>query len=227
MSTPAAAAARFDLSTAAGRRRAWSHLIWTDHGFIRAVFSNLHWLSPEMARANQPSPAKVGAYARLGVRTIINLRGADDSGAYVLEREACAAHGVTLVDFRVKSREAPRPEVVLGARDLFARLTYPAVMHCKSGADRAGLMSVLYLHFRQGAPLQAALAQLSLRYGHIRQGKTGVLDYFFTRYLAEGAPSGLSLAEWVQGPYDAAAVKAAFISQGWANVLVDRVLRRE
>lgn len=226
MSAPASIP-RFDLATAAGRRRAWSHLWWTDHGFIRAVFSNLHWLSPEMARANQPSPAKISAYARMGVRTIVNLRGADDSGAYLLEREACARHGLDLVDFRVKSREAPRPEVVRGACELFERIAYPAVMHCKSGADRAGLMSALYMHFRQGVGVEEALRQLSLRYGHVRQGKTGVLDYFFARYLAEGAPAGLTLLAWVEGAYDPAEVKACFLSQGWANVLVDQVLRRE
>lgn len=226
MSAPAAAS-RFDLATAAGRRRAWSHLLWTDHGFIRAVFSNLHWLSPEMARANQPSPAKIAAYAQRGVRTIINLRGADDSGAYLLEQEACARHGLTLVDFRVKSREAPRREVVRAASALFETIAYPAVMHCKSGADRAGLMSALYLHFRRGESIEAALRQLSLRYGHIRQGKTGVLDHFFACYLREGAPAGLSLLAWVEEAYDPAVVKAGFLSRGWANVLVDGVLRRE
>ena len=31
-------------------------------------------------------------------------------------------------------------------------------MHCKSGADRAGIMSVLYLHFRQGKTIAEARA---------------------------------------------------------------------
>lgn len=191
------------------------------------MFQNLHWLSPEMARSNQPSPPQIRAYAAAGLRTIVNLRGPDDSGVYLLEREACAEAGVELVNFRVKSRDAPLPGVVLAARALFDEIAYPALMHCKSGADRAGLMSVLYLHFRLGRPIREAVDQLSLRYGHIRQGKTGVLDFFFARYLREGLPAGLAFADWVATRYDPVDTKARFLSQGWANLLVDRVLRRE
>ena len=68
---------------------------------------------------------------------------------------------------------------------------------------------------------------LSWRYGHIRQGKTGVLDYFFERYLADGAPKGQSLLEWVDHAYDPKTLRSEFHSQWWANVLVDKILRRE
>lgn len=223
----APAPSRFELQSAQGRRRAWAHLLWTDHGVLRAIYQNLHWLSPEMARSNQPSPPQIHAYAKAGLRSIINLRGEDDSGVYLLEREACAAAGIELINFRVKSREAPSREVVVGARDLFARLRYPALLHCKSGADRAGIMSALYCHFRGGAPIEQAMRQLSLRYGHIRQGKTGVLDYFFAQYLANGASQGLSFSAWVEAHYDSRATNAQFISQWWANVVVEQILRRE
>ena len=53
------------------------------------------------------------------------------------------------------------------------------LMHCKSGADRAGLMSVLYRFLHEGVPLKEAKKELSLKYGHIRQAHTGILDYFF------------------------------------------------
>ncbi len=67
-------------------------------------------------------------------------------------------------------------------------------MHCKSGADRAGIMSVLYRHYRLGLPIEEALEQLSFKYLHIKQGKTGVLDYTFERYLTDAAPRGLTFA---------------------------------
>ena len=54
----------------------------------------------------------------------------------------------------------------------------------------------------------------------------GVLDYFFERYLAEGAPKGLSLIDWTEKHYDRKALKQEFHSQWWANVLVDKILRR-
>lgn len=221
------AAPRHDLSTPAGRRRAWAQLLFTDHGLLRLGWSNFHWISPEMARANQPSPWRIARYAAMGFKTIVNLRGVNDSGHYLLEREACARHGLALVDFTAKSRDAPSREVIHGAKRLFAEIAYPALMHCKSGADRAGLMAVLYRHFRLGEPIEAALEGLSGRYGHIRQGKTGVIDYAFARYLAANAARPIAFLDWVDSAYDPAAVKREFLSSWWANVLVDRVLRRE
>jgi protein tyrosine/serine phosphatase len=217
-----------DLSTPAGRRRARNELHWGDHGFLRLRFRNLHRISPEMYRANQPSPEHIGRYAReLGLKTIINLRGTSPKGYYLLEKEACDRNGVKLVDYQVFSRDAPSRESVLGARDLFESIAYPALMHCKSGADRAGLMAVLYMHFRQGQPIEQAKQQLSFKYLHIREGKTGMLDYFFETYLRDGKPKGLTFADWVARDYDREAVKAAFLHTWKQKLNLDQLLRRE
>ncbi|MFN3869716.1 MAG: protein tyrosine phosphatase, partial [Hyphomicrobiaceae bacterium] len=116
---------------------------------------------------------------------------------------------------------------VMGAAELFETIEYPMLMHCKSGADRAGLMSVLYCHFRLGQPIDVAKHQLSLRYGHIRQADTGILDYFFDRYLADNARHPIAFVDWLQTNYDPDELKQSFRSNGWANRLVDSVLRRE
>lgn len=227
MST-ADSAARFDLATPHGRKRAEADLIWGDHGFLRAAFSNFHWIEEGvMARANQPSPKQIARYAAQGFKTILNLRGASPTGYYALEREACAAHGITLIDQRMYSREPPFKEQVFEAKRLFETIEYPALMHCKSGADRAGAMAVLYKHLKMGAPIAEAVEQLRLKYLHVKQGKTGVIDYFFQRYLDETKESGKPFLRWVEEDYDQAAVKRAFIGEWWANVLVDRILRRE
>lgn len=217
-----------DLKTPAGRRRARNELIWGDHGFLRLKFRNLHRISNEMYRANQPSPEHIAVYAKeLGLKTIINLRGESPKGYYLLEKEACERHGIQLVDFQMFSRDIPPPESVLEAKNLFDSIAYPALMHCKSGADRAGIMAVLYMHFRQGQPIDQALDMLSRKYLHIKQGKTGVLDYFFETYLAEGPAKGLSFQEWVEKGYDKAALKAEFLKSRKSKLNVDDMLRRE
>ncbi len=221
-------ASRFDLSTPEGRRRAKHDLVWADHGFLRLAFSNFHWVKlGEMARANQPSPQQIARYAAMGFRTILNLRGPSPTGYYLLEREACAQNQIALVDARMHSREPPSKEQVFEAKQLFETIEYPALMHCKSGADRAGVMAVLYAHFKMGLPIGEAIEQLSLKYLHVRQGKTGMIDFFFDRYLAETSQSGKPFLQWVEEDYDHGRVKAAFMSEWWANVLVDKVLRRE
>jgi protein tyrosine phosphatase (PTP) superfamily phosphohydrolase (DUF442 family) len=217
----------FDLSKTSGRIGALIDMAWRDHAFLRVWWQNAYWISEEMARANQPWPFQIRRWAKRGVKTIINLRGGFGSSFHQLEQDACARNGVKLVNFTVTSRGAPTREQVHGARKLFETIAYPALMHCKSGADRAGLMSVLYLHFRKGEPIERAMRMLSVRYGHVRQGKTGVLDYFFEQYLAHARSSKLSLLEWVERVYDPEKLRSEFHAQWWANVLVDQILRRE
>ncbi len=218
---------RFDLTTPKGRLAAYIDYLWNDHAYLRLGFQNAHWISPELVRTNQPWPFQLRWWRDHGVRTVINLRGAGrETGFLALEQAACARLGLTLVDFPVSSREAPRRDQVEGAKALFETAAYPALMHCKSGADRAGMMAVLYAHFRLGQPIREALGQLSLRHLHVRQGKTGVLDYAFERYLAEGEPAGLSFLEWVRRPeYDPARIKADFQAGWWGTLLSERLLR--
>ncbi len=202
--------------------------LWHDHAYLRLGFSNAHWMSQELVRANQPWPFQLKAWRDRGIRTIINLRGGFGASFYALEKAACAELGLTLVNFTIASRDVPTKAQVRGAKVLFETVEYPALMHCKSGADRAGIMAVFYRHFREGRPIVEARAELSPRYLHVKAGLTGVLDYVFERYLAEGEPNGLSFLDWVDSPaYDPAMMKADFRAGWWGTLLSDKLLRRE
>ena len=218
----------FDLSTSGGRLKTYLDYLWNDHAYLRLGFSNAHWISDELVRANQPWPHQIAAWKDRGIKTIVNLRGGFDASFHALEEDACERLGMGLVDFTITSREVPSRDRVLGAKRLFETLEYPAMMHCKSGADRAGIMSVFYMHFRKGKTIREALDQLHLRYLHVRQGKTGVLDYTFERYLEQGEPAGMSFLEWVESPmYDPAGMKADFRAKMWGSLLTEGLLKRE
>jgi protein tyrosine/serine phosphatase len=218
----------FDLATPGGRFKTYLDYLWNDHAYLRLGFQNAHWISDELVRTNQPWPHQLAAWKDGGIKTIVNLRGGFDASFYALEKDACRRFGLAMVNFTVTSREVPSREQVLGAKRLYETIAYPALIHCKSGADRAGIMSVLYMHFRQGKTIREALDQLSLRYLHVKQGKTGVLDYVFERYLAEGEPAGMSFLEWVESPaYDPAGMKAQFRAGMIGAVLTEKLLRRE
>ncbi len=200
-----------------------------DHGFIRSIYFNLHPISDKMWRSAQPSPTHVRRLARNGVKTIINLRGVNASGHYELEKEACEKHGVNLVSFAVSSRDMPKVEWITGLRDIFNEIEYPAVLHCKSGADRAGLVATLFAFVHEGRELNDALGQMSIRYGHIKQAKTGLIDHFFLSYKKRNEESPIEFFEWVEGEYASSRLelKEEFMTRGWASVLVDTILRRE
>lgn len=217
-----------DLSSKPGRNRAERELILGDHGFLRESFQNLYAISDEMWRSNQPNPRQIEDHVRLrGIKTILNLRGPSTRGYYLLEKEACEAHGVELVDFQVFSRDTPTVEKVLESKALFDRIEYPALMHCKSGADRAGLMSVLYAIFRMQQPVSQATQQLSKKYLHLREGKTGLLDAFFDAYLEAEQATGIAFEAWLQSDYDRVKIKQDFLDSGRAKWRLDALLRRE
>ena len=220
--------AEFNLTSRRGRLHAYAHYLWNDHAYLRVGFQNAHWITPELVRTNQPWPFQLKWWKARGIRTVINLRGGFDGSFYALEKDACDKLGLKMVDFVITSREVPSRARVLGAKKMFDEIEYPALIHCKSGADRAGIMSVLYAHYRLGLPIREAMKELSLRYLHVKAGKTGVLDYTFERYLAEGEPEGMTFTEWVESPlYDPDAMKSDFRAKWWGTLATERLLKRE
>ena len=221
--------ARWDRPIAglADRLKAWANMLLVDHGVFRLVYLNRHRVSEKLWRSAQPAPHQIAKLAAEGVRTIINLRGGREHGSWQLQKEACDRLGLTLVDFVVRSRGAPDRETILASKELFASINYPAVLHCKSGADRAGFVAALYLIVHEGRSASEALRQLSFRYGHFRFAKTGILDAFFERYLAEGESRGIPFLEWVERIYDPDALTRDFRPNFWSDLVVDRIIRRE
>ena len=221
--------ARWDRPIAGFRQRlqAWANMLLADHGVFRLAYLNRHRVSDGLWRSAQPAPYQLARFAAAGGRTVINLRGGREHGSWQLQREACERLGLTLVELVVRSREAPSPETIRAARDLFERIEYPALLHCKSGADRAGFAAALYLLLRERRSVAEATRQLSPRYGHFRFSKTGILDAFLERYARDGEARGLSLIEWAEEAYDAEALTAGFRPGFWSDLAVDRIMRRE
>ncbi len=212
-----------------GQRRGaidWIELIFKDHGFLRFAWHNQHQIADGVWRSNQPGPGRIAKLANEGIKTIINLRGPRDDGGWQLEAEACSKAGITLFDFTTRSRAAPSKFMLHDARLLFAEINKPVLMHCKSGADRAGLMSALYLLIAENQPARIAMQQLAWKYGHVKAAKTGLLDAFFAAYLPY-EKDGMAFYDWVDQIYDPATLTAQFQAQSWAVRLTDTILQRE
>lgn len=217
----------FPTDTRWGLFTTYLHYLWADHAYLRIGFTNAHWIGPDMVRTNQPWPFQLAWWKKQGVRTVINLRGGKGS-FYYLEKYACEKLGLTLENFGLTSRSLPTAAEFREAKALFDRIEYPALLHCKSGADRAGIMSVLYRHFHLGHSIRDSARELGLRTLHMKAGKTGVLDYVFERYLAEADATGADFESWVARPdYDHKALKTEFRSKLWGRLLTEVLLRRE
>jgi len=218
---------RGDLATAGGRALAWVDALFVDHAVFRLVHANFAAVAPgRLYRMNHPTPGRLTRLTRRhGLRTLINLRGQTGSGSYALSRERAARLGLDFIDMSLESRGAPQRERILRLHDIYRTMRAPALIHCKSGADRAGLAAALWVMFEGGTTAEA-LRQLSLRFGHLRRSRTGVLDAFFLRYARE-AEGRKPFLDWVREDYDEAALRRDFHAHGLASFLNDWVLGHE
>jgi protein tyrosine/serine phosphatase len=204
---------RGDIVTTRGRAVAWIDSLFVDHAVFRLIWSNLATVLPgRVYRCNHPTPARIRSMVRrLGIRSLINLRGKTQSGSDALSREAAGRLGLSFHDMAFESRGAPQRDRILRLHDIFQSLQFPTIMHCKSGADRAGLAAGLMILFEGGSAAEA-LRQLSVRFGHIRHAKTGILDAFFLLYERE-AEGRKKFLDWVREDYDEAMLRSDFSRQ--------------
>ena len=218
---------RGDVATPGGRALAWVDSLFIDHAVLRLVWDNWAAVSPgRLYRCNHPTPQRLArAQRQHGVTTVINLRGATQSGSYALSRDAALRLGMDFHDISLESRGAPHKDRIYRLFDIFRSMRGPGLIHCKSGADRAGLAAGLFVLF-EGGTAAAALRQLSLRFGHIKQAKTGILDAFFLRYQREGEGKKPFL-DWLRDDYDAVALKRDFHANGLASFIDGWVLAHE
>ena len=218
---------RGDLATRRGRALAWLDALVVDHAFFRVAWSNFAAVAPgRLYRCNHPTPGRLAALTRRhGLQTLINLRGRTNNGSDALSRDMAARLGLDFIDMAVESRGAPHRDRILRLHDIYRSMREPALIHCKSGADRAGLAAGLFVLF-EGGTAAAALRQLSLRFGHLRSSRTGILDAFFLHFARE-AEGRKPFLDWVRDDYDEVALRRDFHANGLTSFINDWVLAHE
>ena len=218
---------RGGLDTRAGRRRAWIDSMLVDHGLFRLVWTNASPVLPgRLYRCNHPTPARLTAMVRRwGIRSVLNLRGTTGNGSDALSRERAHLLGLDFIDLAMSSGRPPPRERVLALIAALRGMREPGVVHCKSGADRAGFAAAVFM-LLQGATVAQAKRQLSLRWGHFARSRAGVLDAVLRAYAREGE-GRMPFADWVREGYNPDAVEAGFAAGRLSTVLHDRILRRE
>jgi protein tyrosine/serine phosphatase len=126
-------------------------------------------IAGKVYRSAQPSAEQIASYVRAnGIRTIINLRGADDGKSwYRDEIETSKALRVDHIDFKMASSKVLTPDRAEELLDILRTAQKPIWIHCQSGADRTGLVSAMYSNQVAGVAEETAEQQLSIWYGHV------------------------------------------------------------
>ncbi|WP_297773497.1 tyrosine-protein phosphatase [uncultured Roseovarius sp.] len=199
-----------DLSTPSNRRRAEIYNLWFDHAVLRKIWTNQCEVAPGIYRSNQPTHDRFVRLKAMGVRSVLNLRGAAGAAHYLVEEESCRQLGLQLVNCTLQARDAAPRENIQAVIRAFREIERPFVMHCKSGADRAGFASAIYLIVIERRPVSEARRMLSIKHMHLKWSRTGILDFILNQYEARQAATGIGFENWVADEYDHARVQTAY-----------------
>lgn len=151
---------------------------------------NIHAVVPAKCyRSAQLSPTQIEACARqYGIRTIINLRGRNTGSTwYDDEVNAAKTLGIDHIDFRMSASSELSKTEADNLISMMRRARGPLLIHCRSGADRTGLASALYLAAIQHAGRSSSEGALSIRYGHF--SLPFISEYAMDRTLQKLEPS--------------------------------------
>ena len=202
-----------DISTKSGRFWAHVHFQLMDHAFLRIFWNNFHKVSDGVYRANQPSPSHLKSYKKLGIRSVLSLRGPANQSYALFEEEYCKKLDLNLAYTPISSSSAPAPELLINIINVMREIPKPVVLHCKSGADRAGLVSALYLIAEKKRSVNEAKRQLSFKYLHLDFTKTGILDYIFGVFSERLEIGNINFLDWLKKEYNAEILNSSYKSR--------------
>lgn len=183
---------------------------WQDHGIFRDIWHNEALIAPGVWRSNHPSSRRIRMLKGRGIRTVLNLRGPGNNVTYLWEKKLCEDNDIAFHSIALDARRAPDPQPLIEVLDFLEVADRPMLFHCKSGADRAGLVAALYLYVVRGASEEDARAMLSPRFLHFKRSRTGVLDMFLDAYIRAHKLTGIAFRDWVTSRYDKDRLQARF-----------------
>lgn len=220
----------FNLKSFWGRKYAFFYALTVEHHFINYLRNNFHQVSNEAYRSAQPTMGQIKKWQKkYGIKTIVNLKGENPAGAYFyFEKEQCEKLGIKLVNVGIKSRGIPQEWRIEKAKEVFATVEYPILMHCKAGADRAGVYSTLYQYFRQNIPIEKTNQLKFWPYGHIKYSKAGKIDFYFNTFIEYKKENPKTeFYNWSQNIANRDEIEKNFKTNKLADFINDKILRRE
>jgi protein tyrosine phosphatase (PTP) superfamily phosphohydrolase (DUF442 family) len=140
-----------------------------------------------------------------GIKSIVNLRGAHPGQPWYDDEIAVSrAAGVVHYDYPLSANRALTPVETRDIVEILRTAPMPILVHCKSGADRSGLVAALYRSAVKHQPPSEAARELSLWYGHLPflWSGTRAMDETFQGFVRNaenvgGAPAQSSIVPWL------------------------------
>jgi protein tyrosine phosphatase (PTP) superfamily phosphohydrolase (DUF442 family) len=178
------------------------------YGYLRYVMHNFHPVVPgKVYRSAQPDADGLRDWiTRYGLRTIVNLRA--DAAKHGLAEETAVARqaGVAVINIRLPNGSLPESPLLMHLADVLESAEKPMLIHCRQGADRTGVASVMARMAVGGKTYDRSREQLDIRFLHLAgdAGQIGgVLEKYeqYCRQRGTGTGGWREFRDWVFSVY--------------------------
>ena len=149
---------------------------------------NLHTVSEGVLyRSAQLSKSETRwAVRQYAIKSVLNLRGAHVGQSWYDDEIAAAGElGLAHFDYPLSAKRFVTGQQIEEILAIVRKAPKPLLIHCKSGADRAGLVAALYRFSETGASAAEADRELTLIYGHFPYltSRSGAMDESFWAFV--------------------------------------------
>jgi protein tyrosine/serine phosphatase len=129
-------------------------LTWAEPVTLEGV-PNLHRISAQLYRSEQPTALGMRNLEKLGIRTVINLR------AFNSDDDEVKGTRLRTARTRILTWRVDDAHVIEVMRVLRHAENGPFLIHCQHGADRTGLMSAMYRILEENWTVDDAVRELT------------------------------------------------------------------
>jgi protein tyrosine/serine phosphatase len=207
------------------RLKLYLYALFVEHSILNIFWKNFHKVDEGVYRSAQMNPYTLKKIIkRYKIKTIISFRrDSDTSPLTVLEREVCKQMNVKFKHISLSSRSLPSAEKLMELKKEFEKMQKPVLLHCKAGADRTSLASLLYLYWTKKDLRKYLKRELSFwKVGHIKSSKAGIIDFYFSEFMKSGEKD---IIEWSRKYRNI--LQKKFKPKGFWSFINDKILRRE
>jgi len=150
-------------------------------GNLHAVSAGVLYRSAQLSKSD--TRWAVREYA---IKSVLNLRGAHTGQSWYDDEIAAAGElGLAHFDYPLSAKRFVTSQQIEEILDIMRKAPKPLLIHCKSGADRTGLVAALYRFSETGASAADADRELALIYGHFPYltSRSGAMDASFWAFV--------------------------------------------
>lgn len=130
-------------------------------------------------RGSQPLPEEYKQLAKLGIKTVIDLR--NDTKDFA--KSSAESSGLQYINFPMSDKKYPQPDTAQKFLEIANNpANWPVYVHCAGGRHRTGVMTAVYRIMVDGWDMDRSYAEMKQYDFYTAWGHQAMKDYIFDFY---------------------------------------------